>query len=812
MLNNYIKTALRNIRGNKFYSIINILGLSIGMACALLLLLYVRDELTYDKYHKNYKNIYRLESVYKFESGTVKMANTAVPLGPVLKDEFTEVKDYVRFLYTDREFFKYEGTEFIENKIYYSDPSVFDVFSHRLIRGSTGALKTPYSMVMTESLAKKYFKDKNPIGKIIVNSKGKSFKITGVMEDVPSNSHLKFDALISMSTRAEIEGRADLESRSPDNLYGGHMNTYVLLNKGASISRVIENSQWFRKKYFFGSGNNLGDVLYLDATPLAETHFTSGIHGDQPNGNIGYVYILAVLAVLLILISSINYLNMATACASKREKEVGLRKVMGAFNSQIIKQFLVESIIFSILAFLISLVLVEILFPLFRQISGKDLSLLSYSNFILIVPAFLLSIAVGLLSGSYPAFFISRYVPSRILGHRPALQKNGLLRNLLVVAQFSISIIVIIATSIVFQQSHFMKSKDLGYIKRDVIVQKVGIRGKSIQTSIEVLKQELKKSPFIIDTAASTGSLDGHVSMVLFHAGSDENKKEIQMCILAADYNYLDLMGIELKDGRKFNREIKSDQKHACIINETAAGLKGWEQHAIGKRIRFDPGQNGQFDDPGDVDAKVIGVVKDFHFQGLQKEILPCVILVLNDGMPADSISIKIQHGKAAEVLKFIDQKARELNRGTVPDYYFLEEKLPEFYRNEERLLKILGTFSIVSILISCMGLLGLSSYMTEQRTKEIGVRKVLGARVSGILFMISREFLFLVLIANIIAWPVSGYIMHRWLENFAYRISPGLSVFLQAAAAGFLIALITVSYQAVKAASKDPIKALRYE
>jgi putative ABC transport system permease protein len=814
MIGNYIKLAIRHLARNKFYALINILGLSVGFVCAIFILLYVDDELTYDKHHEKHEHIYRLDSVYRIESGTVKTAVCSVPLGVTMKDEYPQISEVVRFLPVGREFFKYNEKDFLEEDFYYTDPTVFNVFTHRFLIGSaTDALKLPHAMVMTESLAEKYFGDENPIGKAILNRQGRSLKVVGVIEDLPGNSHLKFDALISMATHAEERGRAHFDSRSADRFAGAHMFTYVLLNSESTINSVIEDFDWFREKYFSGAANDLVDSLYLDATLLAETHFRSGIFNDKPHGNIAFVYMLAILALFLLIISSINYLNMATAWASKRRKEVGLRKVMGAFKGQLIKQFLVESILFSLLAFLFSIVLAELFFPSFKQISGKDLMLLTYSNTNLIALALLMSIIVGLGSGCYPAFYLSRFMPYAVLGHSAAsLRRNSFLRNALVVVQFSISITMIIATLVVFKQANYMKNKDLGFDKEDIIVQRVGARGESIQTSIDVLKQELKRSPFILDTAASTGSLGGDITGVPLLVEVDGRMQEMLMCVLAADYNYLDLMGIEVKEGRTFERDMITDRKHAYIINEATARQAGWRKDAIGKKIQFDTNFDGRLDGPSDIDGRVIGIVEDFHIEGLQNEIDPCVILILDTSMPADSITIKTQPGKTAEALRFIEQKTRELNANTPPDYFFLERELAEYYHSEERLVNILGSFSILSILISCMGLLGLSSFVTEQRTKEIGIRRVVGAKISSIIFLLSKDFLILVLIANIVAWPIAAFVMSKWLENFAFRIEIGLSTFVLAALAAFLIAFLTVGFQAFKAASANPIKALRYE
>ena len=656
MLDNYIKLAFRHLVRNKFYAFINILGLSVGFVCTIFILLYIDDELSYDKHHKKYEHIYRLDSVYRIESGPIKMALTSVPLGVTLKDEYPQINEVVRFLPVGREFFKYNEKDFLEEDFYYSDPTVFNIFTHRFLKGSAvDALKVPHTMVMTESLAEKYFGDEDPVGKAILNREGRSVKVVGVIEDLPGNSHLKFDALVSMGTRAEERGRAHFDSRAPDMFAGGHVFTYVLLNKESKINSVIEDFDWFREKYFSGADSKLVNSLYLDATPLEETHFRSNISNDKPHGNIVFVYMLAILALFLLIISSINYLNMATACASKREKEVGIRKVMGAFKGQLIKQFLVESVLFSLLAFLFSTVLAEMFFPLFKQVSGKNLVFFTYSNANLIALALLISIIVGLGSGSYPAFYLSRFMPSRVLGYSTtSLRRSGFLRNVLVVVQFSISIIVIIATLVVFKQSNYMKDKDLGFDKEGIIVQRVSVRGASIQTSIDVLKQELKRSPFILDTAASTGSLDGHIAGVQFLAEVDGKMQEMLVSLLSADYNYLDLMGIEITEGRTFDRDMITDRKHAYIINEATARQAGWGKDIIGKRIQFDSDFDGRLDGPHDMDGRVIGVVRDFHIEGLQNEIQPCVMSLLDTWMPADSISIKIQPGKTAEALRFI--------------------------------------------------------------------------------------------------------------------------------------------------------------
>jgi putative ABC transport system permease protein len=804
MIGNYIKLAFRHLARNKFYALINILGLSVGFVCTIFILLYIDNELSYDKHHEKHERIFRMEFSQDLFSGIARCAKTGPFLGPTMKEECPGVIEAVRFVKVAREFFRYGEKTIWMDDIYLADASVFDVFTHRFLRGTPeNVLKQHHAVVLTESLAKKCFGTEDPIGKKL-RTRNEGYRIvTAVIEDLPDNSHLKFEALIFLGSSAFGEFPTSLVL---DRNLAPVLFTYVLVNERTTISNVIDSIERFLEEYFVKDSEQ-GESFELMATPLADVHYGSSFGDDLPTGNMSYLYVFGTVAVFLLVIASINYINMATACAGKREKEVGLRKAMGASGDKIIRQFLVESLIISLVAMILSILLAEVFLPFFNQFLGKDLVFPSSENVGLIGLILLISLIVGLASGSYPAFYLSRFMPNKILQQTLKTGgRSGFFRKVLVVIQFSISIIMIIVTLLVFRQFTYMKTKDLGFDKKDVMVVRP-IGGESFRASIGAFKEELLRSPLIQRMATSYPVLGAKSLPAFFGVEREGQMKEVRSPQFFVDYDYLGLLGIKIKEGRGFDPNMGADEEQAFVINESAAKHFEWGENALGKKIQFLYEMQNR-------NGKVIGVVKDFNFLSLHEAVAPLVISL--DTVPLEYdvtwLYIKVQPGKDAEAVRFVEQTLKRFGVDDPMDHYFLEDKLEKAYRNEEKLGTTFGFFSIICILISCLGLLGLSSFVTEQRTKEIGIRKVLGAKISNIIYLLSKEFLILVLIANIVAWPIAAYLMSKWLESFAFRIEINLSTFVLAALAAFLIAFLTVAFQAFKAASANPIKALRYE
>ena len=786
MFKNYLKIALRNIRKHKVYSFINIAGLAIGIAACLLLFLWVQDELSYDRYHEKTDQIYRVVSEYESDGRGVHSARTPAPLGPALVGEFPEVEKAVRF---GRNGFvvSYQNMRFVE-RVYFTDPEIFDIFSFPLVRGNTEtALAEPYSLVISEEMSQKYFGDNDPLGKIIALGEWHDFRITGVFKNIPLNSHFRFQFLGLFS---------DYASHHFDQWGISNYWTYILGSQNFSPEAFQEKLPQFVEK-FRGREIRYEYRMMYPPQSLTQIHLYSNLRGEiEPNRNIGTIYIFSAIALFILLIACLNYINLSTARYANRAKEVGLRKVIGATRPQLIKQFLGETFLFSFIAVPLSVMLAELFLPLFNSLSGKKLAIPYLSNIFLLPGLAVVIFCVGFASGIFPAFFTSALQPVKALkGTLKTSSKGSVLRKSLIVSQFSISIIFIVSTFIVFSQLNYMRNEYLGLEKEHVVT--IPIHDKEVLGKLDVIKNEFLQNSNVLSVAASDFS-PGKSTMYqnYWYEGMNENENPM-IRWLVVDHDFLETFGVELVDGRNFSRRFPSDVENAYILSESAVKEIGWES-PIGKELKIVH------------KGPVIGVVRDFHFRPLHQKIEPVALYIYPRLF--QYISVRISPSNIPSALNFLKQKWQEFVPGQVFQYSFLDADFDSLYTAEMRLGRIFTVVTFLAIFICSLGLLGFAAFEAVQRKKEIGVRKVLGASVSGIVLLLSKEFTKWVLLANVVAWPVAYYVMNRWLQNFAYRVHIGPLVFIQSAVMALIIALLTVGYQAVKAAFANPVETLRYE
>jgi putative ABC transport system permease protein len=804
MILNYLKSALRNIRKFPTYSFINIIGLAIGMACVILILMFIRDELSYDRFHEKADRIYRVVDSFDVSGGIDRdFALTSAPFAPNLKQDFAEVEDAVRLL-TRRHMVTYEDKKYYEDYLFYADASVFNIFTFPLIAGNPkSALAAPNTIVISESTALKYFGKREPLNKTL-NINDQDYVVTGIMKNMPKNSHFYAQIFASMKTHEEDPELQEQFFRS----WARHeFYTYLLLHEDYSPEDLQAKLPAFIEKYAAKQIEAiLGGSISSRLQPLKNIHLHSHLQMEiSPNGDIKYVAIFSVIALFILLIACVNFINLATARSVNRSKEVGLRKVVGASRYQLIKQFLGESLFFTLFALFLALILIALALPLFNSLTGKEIAINYLSNIILLGSIGLLLVFVGLVSGSYPAFFVSRYQPANVLKKTVNIRSGkSYLRKGLVIFQFTLSIILFIATAVVLDQLDFLRNRKLGFNKDHVVV--VPIRSNSIRKNAEAIKAELMQNPNIVSGTITIGVPGGIVAGDAIKLVAEEGKKTLTLRMIYTDHDYVETMGMEIVEGRDFSKEMTTDASEAFLINEAAVRELQLE-HPLETQLEW----GGEDYDYGiHKKGRVIGVVKDFQFKSLRDAIDPLIIHVWSENTFV--FALRIRPDDIPGTLAFIESKWRDLDPAHPFEYSFMDETFDRIYRSEEKLSKIFSVFSMLAIFIAALGLFGLTLFMVEQRTKEIGVRKVLGASVGSIFTLLSKEFTILVLLANIFAWPTAYFFMHKWLENFAYRVNIGFWIFILAAAVAFVIALFTISFQALKAALANPIESLRYE
>lgn len=806
MIKSYFTIALRNLWRSKGFSAINVLGLAIGIATCVIIMLFVQHELSYDRYNKKANRMVRVVFRGNVKGEKMKEANVFPPVAQALKNDYPEVQEATRISFGGSPIVTYKDKTFRENNFAFADSNFFQVFTLPFLEGDAHtALAGPNSMVISKALAVKYFGNESPIGKILqFKDENAGYKITGLIDKVPENSHFHFDMFVSMATQQDARSTSWMRSS---------YFTYLVLPEGYNYKQLEAKLPGTVEKYmgpqlqqamglslaeFRKGGNDIG--LYLQ--PLTDIHLHSDFTNDfEAPGDIRYVYIFSAIALFMLLIACINFMNLSTASAGKRAKEVGIRKVMGSLKGQLVKQFLLESILLTLVALVLAVVLVKVALPVFNDIAGKNLRLEILSNPWLLPGLLVLGLITSVLAGSYPAFFISSFKPVAVLkGQLTSGKKSAGLRSGLVVFQFFISITLMVSTAVVYSQLSFIQNKKLGYNKEQVLIlPETWMLGQQKQ---QLLRQQLLQDPRAASVTASWFLPAGPSNGNNFFIYEDKVAEQIKTLRYEVDYNYIPTLGMELVAGRNFSKDFGTDSA-GVIVNETTVAAMGWGKNALGKMINRTDGDGVKSS------YRVIGVVKDFHFKSLHQRISP-LVMTLNDGY--GTLIIKTKTKDIAGLVNSIKAQWDQLGTGAPFNYTFLDDQFSKVYRAEQNTGRILGIFAGLTIFVACLGLFGLATFTARQRNKEISIRKVLGASVTGIVSLLSKDFLKLVGIAFIIAAPIAWYIMNQWLQDFEYRITIGWWVFALAALAAIAITLITVSLQAIKAALANPVKTLRSE
>ena len=783
MLGNYLKVAVRHLLRHRLYSLINIAGLAVGMAACILILLLVRDELSYDRHHE------KADQIYRVLQG--RSARTSYPPGAILRDAVPEVVEMVRLCKWGR-LVSYSEKRFEEQDFIYADPNVFAVFTFPLLKGDPQtALAEPFSIVITEEMARKYFGDEDPVGKVLRTDNKHDYTVTGVLEKMPRASHFTFDFLATFVGAEKVFYENMLTHWGVSNFY-----TYLVLHESSSIPALEEKMSALIAPVIEEKHPELTPP-HLVLQPLLDTHLHSAnLWGDiEVQGNITWVYVFSAIAAVILLIACINFTNLSTARSVERMREVGMRKVVGACRRHLVGQFMGESVFLTFIALLIGLALVELFLPFFNTLVDKKLGLFAGESRGVLWGLVGIALCVGIAAGSYPALYLSAFRPVEVLEGKVRSGRGGLLfRRGLVLLQFAISIALIAGTGVVYRQMEFMRHKDLGFDKEHVAV--VEMSG----GDIELFKAEVAQHPGIVSLAgASDVPPDSYFrSAPIIPEGASERTKWARLIVV--DYDLIETLGLALVAGRAFSSAFGTDEEEGLILTEAAVAALGWEspEAALGKRCQIDG------------ERTVVGVLKDFHFESLHAPVSPMAFEV----RPSSTwlLVVRMRGDRIPETLDFLKGKWAAQFPDWPFDYWFVDQSFDRAYRAEERTGRVAGGAALLTIFVACLGLFGLASFTAEQRTKEIGIRKVLGASVPGIVALLSKEVSWLVIGANAVAWPVAYLAMDRWLQEFAYRIDPGVEIFALGGLLALAIAWLTVGWQAVRAALTNPVEALRYE
>ncbi len=793
MFSNYLKIAFRSLLKSKSTSVINILGLSIGMACGVIIFLFVQHELSYDRFHAKSDDIFRVLTIDEALGVSSNLVGITLPaLGPAMDSAFPEVEKRVRMMPQGRQLINYEQQGFYSEHFAYAEPTLFEVFDFELIAGDTEkALTEPNTVIFTQSMATKTFGSENPIGKRIDIGNQAGIEVVGIMADVPDNSHLNFDVIVSMQQADTTSGFAQF-LRSWQSI---SMVTYVELADKESEENVESKMEDLIR------ANDVGDNFSVTLQPLKDVHLKSnGILFENYNlkkTDISYVYTLAAVGLFVILIASFNFMNLSTARSANRAQEVGVRKVFGAIRSQLINQFMIESVVLCLVSFLLALTLVTITSSFINLPIEQNLSIYFLSNLEWTLGGLAFVLFLGVFSGSYPALLLSGFNPISILrGSFKTSSKGVLLRKSLVIFQFTISITLIIGTAVVYDQLQHQRNIDKGFDSEQVITLNVG--HPSLQQSMPVLINKLEQNPDILKNAMTTGMPGRTFGRRGVRPEGVGQEDTWIISVFSFDENFMDLMDMEVIDGRGYDKEMQTDESQAILINEAMAKELVWE-HPIGKKITF-----------GQQERTVIGVVKDFHFASMRHKIEPLAMFFSPSG--GGNLAVKFASDEVGETMSFIQGVWNEVFPNSPLEYRFFDEEFGQQYASDERFGKLVFSFTWLAIFIACLGLFGLSAFTAEQKTKEIGVRKVLGASITGIVLLLSKQFSQLIGVAVVLAIPFGYYLMNAWLGDFEYRVEINWIWFLVSAFASILIALLTVTFQSVKAATTNPSDSLRYE
>jgi len=796
LFKNYLKITLRNITKGKFYSLINITGLVTGLTAFILIALYVQNQYSYDSFNKKADRIYRVNKINTPSLGTEERhAISSGMMGPAMVKDYPEVEQSIRVLpwFSDL-LFKRDNKEFKISDVVFADSNFFNVFDYKLLEGdSRNALVNPMSVILSKKVAKLFFGKDDPVGKIIYDSDKVPFKVTGVIENTPDNSHLRYNILISWSTT--VRGDEGWRMLWANNWITQVDYTYLLLKPNANYKELEKKFSSLIKQHLPTKADQYKlylqplDDIYLGSSALL---FTRGTR----QGNGSYVKILLFAAILILLIASFNFMNLTSARALKKAKEVGVRKTFGAQKLQIIKQFLFESLLITTLATLLSVLFVEVLLPVFNNLAGIKLSINYQQLFLFII---LLTLVVGIFSGIYPAILLSRFNSIRVLKGVGIKGRNkNISRKIFVGVQFVISAFLITSTIIIFSQMNYVQNKNLGFNPDQVITLETG--GTSFSNKLEAFKNELLKNQSI-KSATVSNSVPGQnmMSYQILPEGKADNVEYISSTIRVADANFAKTYELELSSGRYFSDKFPTDKTNGIVINRTLADQLEWK-NPVGKRL----------DIKGEVNSgKVIGVVKDFHMNSLHHKIGPIVFYF---SPKARTTSIKVKSANISSTINYIKKTWAKFDPEYSFEYKFLDKSFEHLYQSDLKMMNILGIFSGFAIFVACLGLLGLIAYSSERRKKEIGIRKVLGANSRGIILLLSKEYLLIISISTLLSWPATYYLMNNWLKDFAYRIGLNAWMFLLAGIISLVIAFFTMLYQALKVTNSNPVEALRYE
>lgn len=811
MLQNYIKIAVRNLLRHKSFSFINLFGLSTGLACCLLIGLYIWNELSFDRYHEKAGRIWRMSRKFYNKDGSqqLHLGHLAPPFGPLLKNDFPDMEEVTRLLQTNTTV-RIGEQFFSEDQMFYAEPNVFRVFDIPLRSGNpASALNEPYSVMLNETTAKKYFGTADPMNRILRFSGRFDLKVTGIFQDFPYNSHFHPALLVSFSTLNDtlVYGAEALRTNWGNNSF----STFVLLPENYPVQKLEGQFPAFLDKHMQGMAMEANapkpsSWTSLHIEPLTGIHLKSHLDSEiEENGDIRRVYIFSIIALFVLLIACINYMNLTTARAAVRAREIGVRKVVGAFQHNILLQFLSESVLLAFFAALLAFGIAYLALPLVNDLLGQELQVSSAAMWA--APALLLGLTAltGLLAGAYPAFYLSGLKPLSILKNEKSGRSGGALRKVLVVGQFAVSVVLIIATVVVFRQLQFLQNQKLGLNKDHVVT---AFCYNDLAPRFESFRNEILNNAAVKNVTRSSRLPSGRLldSFGSAQAQVDTDtlqQSEVDLKFVTVDHRFAQTYELEMAAGRFYQQDFGSDRTESFIVNEAASKMIGWKtpQDAVDKRINY-----------GNRDARIVGVLKDFNFESLHQEIQPMIFYIPRDSTRFNFLSFRLDAAHIDEGLAHLKATWQKFLPEYPFEYRFLDEQYGKLYEAEQRQGRVFISFALLAILIACLGLFGLTAFVVQQRVKEIGIRKVLGATVPGLLMLLSKDFLKLVGIALLIASPVAWYFMQQWLEDFAYRIRIDAWVFLSAGLLAVLVAFLTVSFQSVKAALANPVNSLRNE
>ena len=806
MLRNYLKIAFRNMKRHKGYSFINIAGLAIGMACCILILLYVADELSYDRFHKNKDRIYRVNAISSIGTTSRRYATVPPALAPGLADSIPEIEAFTRLMETPSLRGRIDDNSIEITDCFFVDSAFFNIFTHEFIAGAPESVfENPDSIVITEETADRLFGDESPMGKIIDLGESRVVQIRGVIKNVPNNSHIHFNGLLPLSfIRDESGNPVDFSEAA----YFCEWYAYLLIRESTHYGDVERKIMETVEEKWGDLYREKGTTRQYPLQNIKDLHLRSTSEYEQGNpGDINTVYLFSSIALFVLFIACFNFINLSTARSTNRAREVGMRKVIGSQKNQIVRQFLSESIIMSIVGLVIGIMLVQLALPSFNRLAGKEFDSSNLMSSTVLLGLLGIIIVTGIIAGSFPAFILSAFDPITVLkGKLSSTSNNITLRKILVVFQFSISIFMIVGILVIIRQLDYIKNINLGFDKEQmVVIPFFGNRQNEEGAGRhEALRNKLLQNSSILSASFSIDRPGGDLGYDAFLPEGKSNDETLRAMRYWVDHNFIKTYGMEVVKGRDFSESFSTDADQALIINEKAAAALGWGEDVLGKRLVNVSRDNR----PG----IIVGVVKDFHSASMKMEISP-VVMALDPRFFA-FISARIRPDNVSNTLSFLEGSLREIypDREFDYSYYFIDDDFRSKYPEEEKIREIYIAFGFLAVFVACLGLFGLASYSVEQRTKEIGIRKVLGASGREIVLLLSKEFSKWVFAANIIAWPLAYYIMNRWLGNFAYRIGVKWDIFIFSGIITAIIALFTVSFHSIKAANSNPVNALKYE